>query len=240
MTHPRKLLVLALSLLGASAFAQTPPPPGRGPTDGPRQGPKGGPERRPQPDGGIRLLLNPKVRAELGLTDEQAAKIQALAPRPSAEGPLDGPGGPRPGGEPPRPPRDDAPKEGGPKGDAPKDGPEERLRAILTPEQAVRLRQIRLQREGARAIRRPDVAKELGLTDEQFAKLRPNPPMPPKEGEAPKPPASGERPDLKAEDARLLGMLTEEQRAKWRAMLGKPFDFGDEKAAEKAPAPSRA
>src|SRR5207244_922865 len=74
------------------------------------------------------------------------------------------------------------------------------LAEILQPEQGRRLRQILLQRQGTQAFSDPQVAGELGLSAEQADRIRGLP-----------------------DDKRRLELLTEEQQARWQAMLGEPF-----------------
>ena len=224
MNPTKTLLTLAFAAVCGAAFAQAAPPagdpqggpqngPGGNLPGGPGRGPGNGPGRQPLPPrGGPRWLLQDAVRKELRLTAAQVETIRNLKPTP--------PPAPKglPQGENVRPP-------------APELGPdpmEASLKGVLDADQFARFRQLRLQHEGAGAIRRPDVAKELGLTDAQIESLRPTPPAPPKEGEAPQPPKAGERPDRKREDARVLAGLTDAQRARWREMTGRPFDFGAE------------
>src|SRR5262249_1304762 len=49
---------------------------------------------------------------------------------------------------------------------------EEMAKMILEPQQFERLNQLRLQREGVGAFGRPEIAKALGLSDDQQAKIR--------------------------------------------------------------------
>jgi hypothetical protein len=102
---------------------------------------------------------------------------------------------------------------------------------ILTAEQAKRFQQIALQQQGARAFADPKVLKELNFTPQQMSKLMAI------GGEARKhlqeilqggPGGTTEelREKLVAVDrdarARIMEMLTEEQKSKWRAMVGEP------------------
>ena len=48
---------------------------------------------------------------------------------------------------------------------------DQKVAEILKPEQVDRLKQIQFQVEGARALRNPEVVKELGLSEDQTAKL---------------------------------------------------------------------
>jgi hypothetical protein len=83
---------------------------------------------------------------------------------------------------------------------------DEKAAKILNAKQAERLGQLRLQRDGPAALARPEIAKQLGLTDEQQAKI--------------KGPQGGFR--LQAD---VLAALTAEQKAKWAEMKGKEFQF---------------
>ena len=49
---------------------------------------------------------------------------------------------------------------------------EGKIRGILKPEQFKRLKQIELQQQGVEALRRPDMAQALGLTEDQIEKLK--------------------------------------------------------------------
>lgn len=111
--------------------------------------------------------------------------------------------------------------------------------SILDQTQLKRFKQLELQRAGAMALMRPAVAKELGLTEQQQAKLRE---LQQKQMEDMRALFQGggfqnmtpeERQQLgqkmqemrkKAEEA-ALGVLTAEQKAKWTEMIGKPFKF---------------
>jgi hypothetical protein len=103
--------------------------------------------------------------------------------------------------------------------------------AMLNPEQAKRMRQIALQQQKlARAIESPEVAKELGLSEEQAKQVRAIRESATKEmsklSEGAKSRAELRQKTAefaKATEERLLKVLTEEQRTRWREMLGAPF-----------------
>jgi hypothetical protein len=103
---------------------------------------------------------------------------------------------------------------------------EELVAVVLEPKQAQRLRQLRLQREGLRALQRERVATELSLSEEQREEIGQI-----REKHQRAQTASGrlnrkERRELREqEDAELLGMLTEEQKKTWEEIQGAPFDF---------------
>lgn len=117
---------------------------------------------------------------------------------------------------------------------------EESIKTLLKPEQWSRLGELRAQREGTRAWSRAEVQKELGLTEEQVAKIktlnegqgqggfggpgggRPNPDQ--SEEEARK--AREER-DAKraAYEKDMAAVLTADQTAAWAKMQGAKFEF---------------
>lgn len=160
------------------------------------------------------LLMSPDVQKELNMTASQKQKVEALfksMPRPSMPAP-----GKRP--EPPKGMEDF----------------DKKLKAILNANQIARLEQLQLQARGPMAMMEPETAKKLGLTEKQKTQVRdifqssrrPQPPLG-------KP---GERPDFEKMqkeaakyrtelNARLLGILTVDQKKKWTAMTGKPFKF---------------
>lgn len=127
------------------------------------------------------------------------------------------------------------------------------IKKILDGDQYRRFSQIRYQFEGAIALARPEVAHELHLSGSQLEQIHQileqnRPPMPPRGGGPggdgpgrpgpdrpdgprgfggpgiPPPPDPQIRPGRRSElDQKLLAVLTEEQRAHWKTMLGKPF-----------------
>ncbi|HTN74906.1 MAG TPA: CotH kinase family protein, partial [Pirellulaceae bacterium] len=88
---------------------------------------------------------------------------------------------------------------------------------LLTDKQAQRLQQLRLQREGAQAFSRPEIAKQLTLSDEQQTKL----------DELQQQAFSGFGPPrINPEDqAKALALLTAEQKATWDKLVGAEFKF---------------
>jgi serine/threonine protein kinase len=105
------------------------------------------------------------------------------------------------------------------------------LKTVLTTEQLRRLHQIGLQADVAGALREPEVAAVVGLTDAQRDRLR----TIEEEGfldllRSFRPdllPAGADKdptPEHKApKNERILGLLTEEQARKWREVTGAPF-----------------
>jgi hypothetical protein len=100
------------------------------------------------------------------------------------------------------------------------------LEANLSAEQLGRLDQIELQWEGAAAlIRRPTIAASLGLTDDQRTRVADALTQAISVGETPV-----EAHRRRHRDAAAI--LTEEQRLRWLAMLGTPFEPDSDRSAE--------
>ncbi len=156
-------VALAVALTGAAvALAQ---PPGPGQFRGPGMGPGGFGAGM----GLLAILRAEQVRQELGLTEEQQAKLQELGRQLMEEGRQRFQG----------------------MRDLPEDQRrarfaqimeesraelEERLAKVLSADQMKRLKQIALQQElqgpgGVRALTRKDVASALGLTEDQVQKI---------------------------------------------------------------------
>lgn len=111
----------------------------------------------------LSLLQRSDVQTELKISDEQKAKLAELQPQ---RGQGRGGGGNGGGGN-----------IGGPGGDpaafrAAQLEREKKVLDVLTPAQQARLKQLFLQRAGARAIVREDIQKELGLDEKQIAKVQ--------------------------------------------------------------------
>lgn len=202
-----------LSLCVSGAFAQGPalPPKSSGMrmAGHPPLGPNSG-------FGGLILLMSPDVQKELGMTPEQAHKIEALLPSGRPMTRTSGPGNPE-GSPPPRP----------------SNFVDASIKKVLNAKQLARYQEIELQRSGLIALQRDEVAKRVGLTAPQRKKVAAimdasRPPMP-----RPGTPGAG-APDFakmmrdrqaqrdKANQA-ILTVLTPAQKATWKKMLGKPF-----------------
>jgi Spy/CpxP family protein refolding chaperone len=102
------------------------------------------------------------------------------------------------------------------------------LPEILQPDQAKRLRQIQLQKQGPMALRNPTIAAELGLTDKQKEMLNAMTAKAPPQlviGKTGDKIQIGrkEDPNAAATPAKMLAVLTAKQRTKWNELLGKPF-----------------
>jgi hypothetical protein len=113
---------------------------------------------------------------------------------------------------------------------------EDKIAKILDAKQLQRLDQLQLQRDGLNAFNRPEIAKRLGLTDDQQAQMR-------KIRQAARPQGRGgfggrgqSDEDRRAAFARMqetrekmqadiLAVLTDEQKKKWTEMKGEEFEF---------------
>lgn len=89
---------------------------------------------------------------------------------------------------------------------------EERLKPILDDKQWVRLNQLQIQRQGVAALSRPEIVKQLGLSDDQQRKIRD---------------LSQDRFGPAREKALTdaVALLTVDQKAKWQELKGKEFKF---------------
>jgi len=102
---------------------------------------------------------------------------------------------------------------------------------LLSPEQNTRLKQIIYQQRGGTALTDPEVAKALGLSDEQQEKIKTinqetgaamrelfTP------GQAPDDDTRKKMDELrKSSGEKLLALLSPEQKTKWTALQGEPF-----------------
>jgi hypothetical protein len=102
---------------------------------------------------------------------------------------------------------------------------------ILTKDQANRLAEIRLQRRGALAIADPGIAQKLRLSDDQKNQVKEIMEAAAKQRDKIVKDAGGVRRAyfpkiqeyMKTVGDNLMKMLTDDQKAKWKAMTGKPF-----------------
>ena len=110
---------------------------------------------------------------------------------------------------------------------------ENKIKEILTSGQYKRYQEISLQQQGAMALMRPDIGDKIGLSDAQRDQIqeimRNNRPQ-----MGPRPGGEGERPDpekMRAEmekhraelNAKIVAVLTSNQKSQWQSMLGRPF-----------------
>ena len=176
--------------------------------------------------GGPDMLRIPEVQKELNLTPEEISKLEAAQDqvRGDQRAVMEKTGGGAPTPE---------------QRAALRDIQEKALAGILDPAQMVRYHQLELQQQGSAAFDRPDVASALGLTAEQQAQVaavlkqagesrRAGAPaggfqdLSPEERAAMRSKMEEAR---KATDEKLMALLTDGQKAKWKDLLGAPFTF---------------
>lgn len=111
---------------------------------------------------------------------------------------------------------------------------EEKMNKILKPEQLARLKELSLQRQGAMALLRPDIAKDLGLTEDQRKKMQGifesarsanQPNLRELSQEEREKVMTENREKLEKAQAELLAVLTDDQKAKYAELKGKEFKF---------------
>jgi hypothetical protein len=108
------------------------------------------------------------------------------------------------------------------------------LKEVLSADQLSRLKQLQLQHEGPAALGRPEIRKELKITDEQMMQfMGVIQDMQKKIEPLIKEAQSGGNPEeirpkvikiRKEREAKMESFLSDEQRTQWKAMLGKPVD----------------
>ncbi len=204
----------ALATIFEQVRASLPPQPGgphpqpggpHPPPDGP-----GGPHFKGPPAFGVAGLLGqPAVRQDLKLSEEQEKAIDGFAEK---RGNLLWGDRHNPGEEAQR--------------GADIEANEVSCFEVLRPEQAKRLRQIVWQQRGAMAFNYPEVADDLRLTPEQKERIH-------SIAEESRPPGrpGDHRPDgwrhsddfWKGVNDRLISVLSDEQRTKWKELTGEPF-----------------
>jgi Spy/CpxP family protein refolding chaperone len=174
--------------------------------------------------GSINMLRTPEVQAELKLTDEQKTKVIELADRLREE--RRGQGGNF---------QDLSPEERQKRAEERRASEDKQLSAILNADQMKRYNQLRLQQQGMSALAEKAVAEELKLTSDQRTKI---------EGilDAQRSEmrsafqgggGGGDREAMrekmmamrKQTDEKIAALLTEEQKNKWKEMVGAPFTF---------------
>jgi hypothetical protein len=105
---------------------------------------------------------------------------------------------------------------------------EKLVMTVLEPAQAERLRQLRLQRLGVRALDRDDVAKALELSEGQRQSIRgmlsgdSGPGNNPQEDNPTRRESDAQPKEL---DAQVMAVLSDEQKQQWETMKGKAFAF---------------
>ncbi len=223
----RRMAIVAL-LAGAMVgltFAQPPAGGRRGQGGQPPGPPVGAPMMFAR--GGPMLMLglfrNPQVQKELKLTEEQRTKLEQLGEQLREK--FRGLG---------QELRNLSPEEREKRLESLNAEVEKELAKILNEQQLKRLRQISLQVEGLAALGRPSIAKEVGITEEQQAKIR----------EILREAAEKRRaifqqgptgdPQARFQemqkirqwvDEQIEKLLTERQKKRWRELIGEPFKF---------------
>ncbi len=205
------------------------------------QGPGGfGPGGFGQQGGGAMLLGSPEVQKELAVTDEQKGLIEDMVAdlREQGRNLFAGGGNFQEFQNLSQEERQKRFDEMRKKGEEMAKKSEEMVNMILEPKQVERLGQLRLQQENVVAFNRDDIAKKLGLTQEQRDKIK-------KIQEDGRPQGAGggfqnfqnmsdeERREFftKMREQRekvntdLLAVLTADQKTNWEKMQGKKFEF---------------
>lgn len=176
------------------------------------------------------LLSRDDVREDLKITDEQKDKLSSMqeemmnSMRQRFGG--GGGGGQRPSREEMQKMREEMEKEVNTK-----------LAAILTPEQIKRLGEVSIQMSGSAAVMRPEIAKELGITEDQKTKIaelqqtmgRANRAVFGDESLAQDEKMARVRKNSEVLNTEIDKLLTPEQKTKLKAMGGAPFTRRDER-----------
>ncbi|MBI5706828.1 MAG: hypothetical protein HZC36_07545 [Armatimonadetes bacterium] len=195
--------------------------------------------------GGGRLLLNASVQKELKMTKAQIDKAQKTFGEGAGGGAGRGPGGGGPGGGGAAGGRGQGGPGGGGMTDAQREqrrlDMEKQIKSVINATQFARYQQITLQIGGAGALTRPDIAKQVGITDKQvkqirdiqqkqFESMRGQMGGPGGGGRGPGgPPAGGGNMMAQFQKMReetnkkVMAVLTPQQKKKWESMLGSPF-----------------
>ena len=101
---------------------------------------------------------------------------------------------------------------------------DKKIGEVLDAKQAARLKQIRLQVSGAMAFMNEDVAKELKITEEQTGKMRDA--MQALRDSAQGGGGAGGFAAMREKmNAKVMEILTDDQKAEYKKMLGEPFDI---------------
>ena len=167
----------------------------------------------------VTLTQQKSVQDELKLSEEQIEKLKQVATKMRES--FGGGGG---GGD-----REEARK----KVEEARQAAEKDMNGILSADQTKRLKEITLQQTGPMALARPDVAKEVGLTDDQQAKVKEIADAAAAEMRAQFQAggAGGDREEArkKREAARketsdkVLAVLKDDQKKAWEKLVGEPF-----------------
>ena len=224
-----------LVLVGSVAMAQQQKQ-GRGSQQGQGRGP-GGFGGGFSGGGSAGLLATPDVQKELGVSDEQKRLIDDMQSdlREQMRSSFSGFRDFQNLSEEERKKRTDEARK---KGEEVNKKTEEMIEMILDAKQAERLGELRLQREGTSALSRAEVAKKLGLTEEQQTKIKEIRDAGRQGGGGPqtfRDMSDEERRQLfaqaderrKKREADTLAVLTPEQKETLEKMKGKEFKFAE-------------
>ncbi len=166
------------------------------------------------------LVQSPKVQQELKLTDEQRQKLQELVEQLREK--MRGAG---------QKLREAPPEERQKQLQAMREEVEKQLATVLNERQGKRLKQIALQVEGYAALGRPEVAKQVGLTEEQTLKVRDVLQQAREKGRELFQQRPPDRQAIRQKlqeirrwvDEQIQPLLTDEQKKKWQELVGEPF-----------------
>jgi len=170
--------------------------------------------------GGANLLGRPEVQTELKLTDEQKTKVGTLVEtlREERRGRF-------------QDLRDATPEERMKIQEQWRTEEMKKINEVLNPDQQKRFRQISLQQEGPMAVIHADVATEIGLTDDQKKKVADlqREMMEKQRGifqefQGDREGAMAKMQALRKEtNDKAMAILTDDQKNKWKEMVGAPF-----------------
>ena len=192
----------------------------------------------------LHSILRPPMGGGPGGQGDGQGRGQERRGRGGQGGPPQGDGPPNGGqGGPPQADVGDGGQDGGPDhmgpdGGGPGGGPREmdvKLEAVLNDSQMKRLKELQLQRMGAQALMRPEIADKVGLSDDKVAQVRDI--VDEARRKMPRP-ESGQLPDreqmMKARQAmvaevndKVVAILTSKERSQWDRLCGKPFKFDE-------------
>lgn len=208
----RLVSFVMLLAIGSVILAQFGPPRGPGGPGGGPMGPMGG------PPSSITLLMMPEVQKEVGITEAQRPQINERQAeideaRRASFGSIDFQEMQSLSEE----ERDQKFREVRVKFEAAIKQIDEKLEKDLDPKQVSRLKQLVLQRDAVAGLNRPEVAKQLKLTDEQKSKLGE---LATRMGRPFGPPDAQQQNQVAA-----IEVLNDEQKKQWIELKGSEFKF---------------
>jgi hypothetical protein len=174
--------------------------------------------RRGLPGDVVFLLLLDEVQQELRLTSQQQELLQAVLADLEDQRRGIFQGGPGRGD------RDNASEEIRAAMQKLSDQGEKLVMSVLEPDQAYRLRQLRLQWSGVRALARPEIARQLKLSEAQQTSISSLLQSDSDRQGRTRPDDQSSREDMTAQ---IMALLTDQQKQTWQSIQGDPFDFPD-------------